>query len=162
MTAKNVADIIRTAQVGAARRVSKRLEDELEERKVAENANRFLDVMEDSFPDFAAVKEGTKSPAELRRTSLLGSATMVRIFAGVYYELVIADRESGERMTDGEATDFFKKLVDQMEAPIKAKGPWSKAPFLDSGMAPQASQGDIKKMVDIILEWSEDGVPWEA
>ena len=82
-------------------------------------------------------------------------------------------------MTDGEATAFFKRLADQMEAPIKAKGPWSdlraavdpedpddqrehKAPFLDSGMAPQSSQGDIKKTVDIILEWSENGAPWEA
>ena len=68
LTAKNVADIIRTVQVGAARRVSRRIEDELEERKVAENANRFLDVIEDAFPDPPEVKEGTKAPAELRRS----------------------------------------------------------------------------------------------
>src|SRR5262249_42773937 len=102
LTAKNVADIIRTVQVGPARRSSKTLESELGERQVAESADRFFDVMEDAFPDIAAVKEGEEAPAELRRDSLLGSATMVRVLAGVYYELVVA--EDGKHMTDGEAT----------------------------------------------------------
>ena len=93
LTAKHVADIVRTVQVGAARRVSRRLETELEDRKVAENAKRFLDVIEEAFPELQAVEEGGKSASELRSESLLGSATMLRVLAGVYHELVIADDE---------------------------------------------------------------------
>jgi hypothetical protein len=159
LTAKNVADIIRTVQVGPARRISKRLESELEERAVAESTNRFLDVMEDAFPNLEAITEGEKSPAELRRDSLLGSATMVRVLAGVYYELVVADE--GKRMTDEEVTNFFAKLTDQMSAPISPEGgPWSPSLFKDSGMAPQASQGDIKKLVDVIVGWSGEAPAW--
>jgi len=159
LTAKNVADITRTVQVGAARRISKRLEDELEERKVAENANRFLDVAEDAFPDLRAVEQGEIAPAELRRDSLLGSATMLRVLAGVYHELVI-DESAGSRLTDGEATKFLAKLSGHMGAPISSAGPWTHGLFLDSGMAPQASQGDIKKLVDLIVSWSENSPEW--
>jgi hypothetical protein len=149
LTAKNVADVIRTVQVGPGRRVSKTLESELGDRQVAESADRFLDVMETAFPDLAAIKDGDKSPAELRRDSLLGSATMVRVLAGVYHELVVA--EDGKHMIDGEAAEFLAKLAGQMTAPIMENGPWSPSLFKDSGMAPQASQGDIKKLVDIIV-----------
>ena len=159
LTAKNVADIIRTVQVGAARRISKRMEDELEERQVAENTNRFLDVVEDAFPDLKAVEDGQKSPAELRRESLLGSATMIRVLAGAYHELVIAERDS-DRMTAGEATKFLGGLAGHMGAPIVDSGPWSPGLFLDSGMAPQASQGGIKKLVDAIVEWSDNTPEW--
>lgn len=155
LTAKNVADLIRTVQVGAARRISKRLEDELEERRVAENADRFLDVLEDAFADLKAIEEGQKSPAELRRESLLGSSTMIRVLAGVYHELVIAESD-GDQMTDGEAASFLGKLGGYMHAPIADGGPWSPSLFKDSGMAPQASQGDIKKLVDVIVEWSDE------
>ena len=157
LTAKNVADIIRTVQVGASRRISKKLEMELEERKVAETANRFLDVIEDAFPDLKAIREGEESPAELRRSSLLGSATMLRVLAGVYHDLVLDEHS---QMTDGELTQFFNKLSGHMQAPIAKRGPWTRGLFLESGMAPQASQGDIKKLVDKIAAWSAAPPRW--
>lgn len=161
LTAKHVADIIRTVQVGAARRVSKRLEDELEERRVAENAERFLDVAEDAFPDLTAIEDGQMSPSELRGESLLGSATMLRVLAGVYHELVIADKEPADRMTDGEVTKFFAKLAPHLVAPVSEDGAWrATGVFMDSGMAPQASQGDVRKLVTTIIEWSEDTPEW--
>jgi hypothetical protein len=158
LTAKNVADVIRTVQVGSVRRISKRLESELDERTVAEAAERFLDVMEDAFPDLAAVGAGTMAPAELRRESLLGSATMFRVLAGVYYELIAADE--GPKKTDGEATAFLGKLAGVMGAPISDTGPWSPSLFKDSGMAPQASQGDVKTLVDTIVDWAKESPAW--
>jgi DNA-sulfur modification-associated len=163
MTAKNVADIIRTVQVGAARRISRRLEDELEERRVAENTTRFLDVMEDAFPDLKAIEDGHKAPGELRHESLLGSATMLRIFAGVYHELVMRDENPADRMTDSEATTFLGKFADHLGVPIEDDGAWKATGlFKESGMAPEASQGDIKKLVDVIVGWSEEEPEWLA
>lgn len=159
LTAKNVADVIRTVQVGAARRISRKQEGELDERDLAEGANRFLDLLENAFPDLRKVREGEKSPAELRRNSLLGSATMIRVFAGVYHDLVLGDGNESS-MTDGEATRFFSKLAGHMKAPIAKRGPWTRGLFLDSGMAPQASQGDIKKLVDNIVRWSNKPPAW--
>jgi hypothetical protein len=159
LTAKNVADIIRTVQVGAARRISRRLEDELEDRRVAETTTRFLDVMEDAFPDLKAIEDGKKSAAELRRESLLGSATMLRIFAGVYHELVMRDGEPAERMTDGEAATFLRKFARHMSIPVHDE--WrATGLFKESGMAPEASQGDIKKLVDEIVGWSREEPEW--
>jgi hypothetical protein len=152
LTAKGVADIIRTVEVGIARRVSRRLEDELDDRGVANHTIRFLDVLVDSFPDLKAVDEGEKAPAELRRDSLLGSATMVRVLAGVYYDLV--RKEDGPRRSDDEVTKFFEKFADHMEVPIEDG--WSATGlFKESGMAPEASQGDLRKLVTTVVEWEE-------
>lgn len=158
LTAKHVADIIRTVQVGVARRISKRLEAELEERKVAEDAQRFFDVAEDAFPQLKAVREGELSPPELRRESLLGSATMLRVLAGAYYDLVSIEPD---RMTDGEVVGFFGKLADHMKAPVKEKGAWrATGVFMDSGMAPQASQGDVRKLTSEIVDWAKELPAW--
>ena len=97
----------------------------------------------DAFPDLAAVMEGKKAPQELRRDSLLGSATMLRIFAGVYYDLVRAEPVAGElRMTDDEITAYLAKFEKHMAAPLYKKSPlFETGLFKESGMAPEASQG---------------------
>jgi hypothetical protein len=162
LTAKNVADIIRTVQVGVARRVSRKLEDELDDRTVAGNATRFLDVLVDAFPDLETVMEGQTSPQELRRNSLLGSATMLRVFAGVYYELVRAEPEAGRlRMTDDEVTAYLSKYVKHMAAPLDKESPLFKTGlFKESGMAPEASQGDLRQLVDKFVTWAETEPDW--
>jgi len=158
LTAKHVADLIRTVQVGVARRISKRLESELEERRVAEDAQRFLDVIEDAFPQLKAIREGELSPPELRRESLLGSATMLRVLAGTYHDLTSAE---DDRMTDGEVTDFLAKLASHMDAPVKEKGAWrATGLFMDSGMAPQSSQGDVRKLTSEIVAWAKSPPAW--
>jgi len=109
------------------------------------------------FTPAAIISEAKVRSARLRtvpsRNGLPGSATMLRVFAGVYHELVIADPEPGsERMTDGEATKLFAKFVDHMEAPLGEESPLRKTGlFKESGMAPEASQGDLKKLVSL---WS--------
>ena len=158
LTAKHVADIIRTVQVGVARRISKRLEGELEERRVAEDAQRFFDVAEEGFPQLKAVREGEASASELRRDSLLGSATMLRVLAGVYHDLTSAELD---RMTDGEVTTFFRALSGHMVAPVDSDGAWkATGVFMDSGMAPQASQGDVRKLTSEIVDWAKDPPAW--
>jgi DndB-like DNA-sulfur modification-associated protein len=124
LTAKHLADIVRTVEVGVSRRISKRLEDELIDRQVAERTMRFLDVLVDSFPEFQAIEKGELSSPELRRSSLLGSSTMLRVLAGVYHDLPINEDEPGDRMSDGEVSEFLKKLAPHMYAPISEEGAW--------------------------------------
>ncbi|HEV7769224.1 MAG TPA: DNA sulfur modification protein DndB [Solirubrobacterales bacterium] len=160
LTAKHLADLIRTVQVGVARRISKKLEAELDERVVSDDAQRFLDVIETAFPQLQAIRKGEKSPSELRAESLLGSATILRVLAGVYHDLTAA---GPNRMTEGEVADFFASLVSHMDAPIAEDGAWkATGVFVDSGMAPQASQGSLRKLTGEIVAWARNPPGWIA
>jgi hypothetical protein len=82
---------------------------------------------------------------------------MIRVFAGVYHELVVAERESEERLTDSEATNLLAQFADHMSIPIDDEGAWrATGLFKESGVAPEASQGDVRKLVDTIVGWLED------
>jgi hypothetical protein len=60
-----------------------------------------------------------------------------------------------------DVTNFFAKFAPHMGVPIDEDGAWRKTNlFKESGMAPQANQGDIKELVDTILEWSEETPDW--
>jgi hypothetical protein len=161
LTAKNLADIIRTVEVGVSRRISRRMEDELVDRQLAEHTMRFFDVLQDSFPEINAIESGDLSPSELRRSSLLGSATMIRVLAGVYHDLTRLPDNPKERMSDGEVTAFLKALSPHMYAPISSDGAWrTSGVFMDSGMAPQSSQGDVRKLTTLITNWATDRPSW--
>ncbi|MCA1702772.1 MAG: hypothetical protein LC808_05675 [Actinobacteria bacterium] len=81
--AKHVADIVRSVAVGVDGRVGRRLEDELREDALVELTNGFLDAIVDGFPDLGRVADGNVTPEELRRVSLLGSTSMLRVL-GVF------------------------------------------------------------------------------
>lgn len=121
LTAKHLADIIRTIVVGVSRRITRKLEDELNDRQIADRTKRFLDVLEESFPELEAIEKGELSPAELRRSSLLGSSTMIRVLAGVYHDLTMG-KDSAARMSDDEVVSYFKKLAGHMTAPSTRMG----------------------------------------
>jgi hypothetical protein len=64
-------------------------------------------------------------------------------------------------MTEGEVTKFFKKLVPHMRAPIDEKGAWrATGVFMESGMAPQSSQGDVRKLTGEIVSWARKSPKW--
>lgn len=159
VSAKHVADLIRTAQVGIARRISRKLEAELTDHQVAENASQFLDAL-DAFPDMHAIKEGQVEPAELRKRSLLGSATMLRVLAGAYYELGVAPHEKRKGkplMSKTEIARFFSELAPHMGAPVSQSSPWMKTGrFMENGMAPNARQGDLSALCSQLVEWAID------
>jgi len=158
LTAKHLADVIRTVQVGVARRISKQLEAELDERIVAKDAHRFLDLLVDAFPELAAVRDDELSPQQLRRTSLLGSATMLRVLAGAYHDLTVPGSDS---MSEAEVIGYFHKLGAHLRAPIAAGSAWRETGvFVDSGMAPQASQGDVRKLTSEIVRWGRKPPRW--
>jgi hypothetical protein len=159
MGAKHVVDIVRTVNIGISGRVSRRQENELQEGALVQRSNEFFDVLLDAFSDLAAVADGTLSPEELRKRSLLGSSTMLRVLAGVYYQLIDSN------YSDEEITEFFRALSDHMFVPIASGSPWltirSKV-FAEGASAPTARSQDLRSLTDEIAGWidTEDRPTW--
>jgi hypothetical protein len=154
MGAKHVADLIRTAVVGIAGRVSRRQEAELEDGAVVQTTNDFLDVLMYAFPQFEAVVEGNMSPEVLRKTSLLGSTSFLRALAGVYHEL-------SKGMTDDEISDFFRQLSPHVSAPITEGSPWlNTGVFAVGASAPSARRQDLENLTASIIAWAKESPDW--
>jgi DNA-sulfur modification-associated len=148
--AGHVVDITRAVNVGISGRVSRRQEDEFEVGAIVERAQAFFTVLLDAFPDLVKVADEEITTVELRQRSLLGSSTMLRVLAGVYYELL----QKG--YSDEEIADFFAILSKYMDAPITDASPWltirSKV-FSAGAMAPTARRQDLRSLTDEIAEW---------
>ncbi|MHB8398674.1 MAG: DNA sulfur modification protein DndB [Candidatus Limnocylindrales bacterium] len=159
--AAHAVDITRAVNLGIAGRVSRRQEDELDEGALVQRAHEFFDVLVDSFPELAAVTDESLSPVDLRKRSLLGSSTMLRILAGVYYELL------QKNYGDEEIGDFFRLLSRHMDGPIAEGSPWlrihSKV-FTAGAMAPLARRQDLRSLTDEIASWVDplDQPDWLA
>jgi hypothetical protein len=152
MGAKHVVDLVRTVNIGITGRVSRRQEDELDEGALVQKFNEFADVLLEAFPDLAAVADGTLEPVELRKSSLLGSSTMLRVLAGVYYEL------GRKGYSDDEIAEFFGKLAPTMAAPVTGSSPWLKTRsgvFFEGATAPTARRQDLRKLTDEITDWMD-------
>ncbi|TDB39949.1 MAG: hypothetical protein D9V44_03130 [Actinobacteria bacterium] len=155
MSAKHVTDLIRVLQVGIQGRVSKLMNENGNEHAIINDSLEFLDVLVASFDDLRGIAEGTVSPAELRRRSLLGSVTMHRVLAGVYREL---RNGNGGRapMNTGEIERYFRSL--SMTAPVADNSRWYQTGvFAADAMAPTARGGDMQTLVRAMVEWALRG-----
>jgi hypothetical protein len=152
--AKHVADIVRTATVGVSGRIGKRQEDELDEAMLVEKSNNFMDLLVGGFSILDDLVEGKTTPEDVRKTSLLGSATMLRVLAGVYYDL-------SKDMSDDEIQEFFEKLNPFMSAPIKDGSPWLETGVFSVGAtAPKARRQDMKTLTETIAKWAKYPPAW--
>jgi hypothetical protein len=152
--AKHVTDMIRTLEVGLGGRIGRRLEAELNEAALVEQTNDFLDVLTESFPDLAAVADGQLKPTELRRRSLLGSTTMLRILAG-------AHRTLRSEFTDGEIIERFSVLSPIMALPVEPGSPWlATQSFSVGASAPMARNGNMIAVATQIVKWCQQRPDW--
>lgn len=156
--AKHVAEMIRTVTVGIGGRIGRKQEQELREDALVETANTFLDALLEGFPPLADVADGKIAPEDLRKSSLLGSTSMLRVLAAVYHELTEAGWDE-----DGKV-DFFSKLNPFMDAPVPANSPWvTEVPgevFSEGASAPKARRQDLKALVDAITAWAKNNPQW--
>ncbi len=144
-----MVDIIRTVNIGILGRVSRRQEAELQEGALVQTSNEFFDVLLEAFPDLAAVADETLLPEDLRKCSLLGSSTMLRVLAGVWCELT-------SRGYEDEIMDFFRLLAPHMEAPIPAHSEWLEIRtkvFAAGATAPAARAQDLRNLTSEIASW---------
>lgn len=156
MGAKHVAYFIKALAVGISRRIGRRVEDELNESHLAEKTNNFLDVLMEGFPALNEVVEGRRTPERLRKTSLLGSTTMLRVLSGVYYELA-------KDKTDDQIKDFFASLAPHLTAPIVKGSPWLTIEgeiFSEGASAPKARWQDLEKLTKTIVGWYDSPPQW--
>jgi hypothetical protein len=121
--------------------------------------------MQTAFPkDFALESK------DLRQQSLLGSGTIFRVFAAVWFELTSATDATGKaikpRMSVADATLFFSKLAPHMSIPIKLDNGW-----LTTGVFPSPAKGvavtapgsrnqELKALTVEITNWALDGESW--
>lgn len=152
--ARHVVDIVRTANLGLWSRVSRRQESELQEGALVQRGNEFFDVLLESFPELASVADGELLPPDLRKQSMLGAATMLRVLAGVYHDLI------EQNYSDEEITDLFKQLAPWMAAPIPEDSPWIhkiRSQVFDKGVsAPRSRRQDLTSLNKEIAEWIDE------
>ncbi len=155
--ARHVADLIRTVAVGIDGRVGRRLEDELREDALVEDTSRYLDVLLEAFPQLAQIADGKLAPEQLRKSSLLGASTVLRVLAGTYHAL------KQQKLDDEEIADFFAKLDPYISAPVSADSIWVKLlpdVFAEGASAPRSRRQDLRALTDTIVSWAIDEPDW--
>jgi hypothetical protein len=156
--AKHVAEVVRTITVGIDGRIGRRLEEELREDALIERTNEFLDVLVDGFPQLADVADDKLAPSELRKHNLIGATSMLRVIAGVYFEL----KEAG--WDDEGIADFFTRVSAHMDGPVTEESPWvTEVPgevFSEGALAPRSRRQDLKSLVDTITAWAKNPPKW--
>jgi DNA-sulfur modification-associated len=152
--AKHVIDLVRSANVGVTGRIGAKREAEFEESTLIEAANDYFDCLLKGFEDpLEALVTGEIDAPTLRASSLLGSVSMLRVLAGVYFEFVEADYSSDD------VSEFFSQLAPHMKAPITADSLWmktdAKQDFTIGAMAPLAKSTNLKHLTEEIVRWSD-------
>jgi hypothetical protein len=158
MGAGSLSEIIRTVAVGINGRVSAAQEKTLNQKVLAVEANRFFEVLRKSFPELESVASGNTDVALLRKSSIMGSSTMLRVLAGVYFEL----KGSGVSVT--EIMELFKKISKHTAAPISSASPSGKmwlnstkeGTFIDGTNAPGSRSQAVKALVEAIVDWHKN------
>jgi hypothetical protein len=162
--AKHVAEIIRTVTVGIDGRIGRKLENELDEDVLVNQSKAFLTALSTGFSGLNAVEQGIVTAEGLRKNSLLGSTTMLRVLAGTFHDL------SEEGLDADAIAAFYAQLDPHMEAPIRAtrgkrKGSiWLKEGppdvFAPDSMAPHSRRQDLRALVATISGWAKEKPDW--
>lgn len=154
--ANHVADVVRTIYKGISGRISRREEAEIDEGALVENSNRFLTTLMDGFPALNQMAEGALMPEQLRKTSLLGSVTIIRVLAGVYKE------KTGQGWEEEDFTEFWQtQVAPLMTAPVTKDSPWMKESglFEVGASAPNARRQTVDRLYKVILQLANEYKP---
>ena len=147
---------MRAAQVGINGRISAAQEKTLDHKHVAQDANTFFNVITESFPEFADIASGDETVGDMRQKSIMVSVTMIRVLAGVYYNLANVDH-----IPRAEIVSFFQKIAKHTAAPVRAGTKsgdlWINATvdkaFADGASAPGSRSQAVKQLVDAMTGW---------
>ena len=164
LSAKAVADIVRTTYVGIGSKVTRKHEKRNDDKRVITNASKYFDAIAEAFPDLMLV-----DPPQLRTISLLGSGTTLRALAGAWYDLTKTTSANDEPvpplMSEEDVTEFFQRLAPHMGAPIRPRNKWRKTgafPGVTDGkpvMAPSSRTQDLKALSNKIRAWALQDEP---
>jgi len=154
--AGNLSEVVRAVQVGINGRISAAQEKTLDHKHVAQDANTFFNVLTESFPEFADIASGEETVGDMRQKSIMVSVTMIRVLAGVYYNLANVDH-----IPRAEIISYFQKIAKHTDAPVRAGTKsgdlWINATvdkaFADGASAPGSRSQAVKQLVDAMTGW---------
>jgi DGQHR domain-containing protein len=160
LSARNVSDITRHLALGITGRMNDRREADYTDEMLFDLADEFFGSLVEAFKPLAKVAAGEMSPEELRKSSLLGSPTTIRVLAGVFHNLAVRvhdDKPSLDREGTEEAVRFFKSLAPHMVAPVPPKSVWHKTGYFPEagGRAFTGRAQDLKGLTELFTEWAE-------
>ncbi len=183
---KSLTDIVRAVSVGGAGRIGKNVHQKLldEERLWAGRTGEFLEACFGTFSGMRGLVEGTTTASEVKKSSLTGSATMLRVLGSVWHEAVLVPTAPHKTVTVKEMRDFFGVLDPHMDCfeeveRTAADGttttvigvPETKKLWMDTlkfrpgGTAPTARPADIGDLAQEITRWMREGneeLGWEG
>lgn len=155
LSARHVTEILRVNTVGLEGRIGKRVEKNLVDQDIANQGLSLFTMFTDLFAPLAQVRDGQLTPMQLRQSSMLGSAVMIRVLTGVRYELV-----HEHAFTDGMVRDYFTKLAPHMASPAHENSIWKRhVPdhvFEDNALAPRGRRQDWAQLQKTLVEWALD------
>lgn len=155
----NVADIVRHVCFGISSRVTARKESIFEDDAIMAAAKQFLDVMERSFPILQKVAARELSAVQFRESSLLGSGTIWRCFAGAFFEVCVEnDETTGEILINRSKMQNFADLLgdlgNKLQLPISKR--WINTGLFPNAhsKAPSSRAQDLSAMVQVLKTWA--------
>ena len=175
---KSLTDIVRAVSVGGAGRIGKNVHQKLidEERLWAGRTGEFLQACFGTFSGLRGLVEGTTTASEVKKSSLTGSATMLRVLASVWHEAVIDPTGPHKTATVKEMRDFFGVLDPHMDCfeevertaadgttttvigvPATKKLWMDTLKFRPGGIAPTARPADIGDLAQEVTRWMREG-----
>lgn len=167
LSARNVSDIVRHVAIGIKGRMNPRREAAFSDDKLATLTLRFLEVLCEAFPQLADVVEGDMTPEELRKSSLLGSPTVLRVLAGTFHNVAVELVDDVPQLRAGgedKVAEFFAGLADNMDAPVLPGNPWMETGVFpeEGGMAPSSRAQDLSRLTETLTQWAtgEEQMLW--
>jgi hypothetical protein len=146
ISAKILADIIRTIAVGYNGRISSKQETELTEEQLGEETVQYLDILSTAFAGLAAVRSGDAEVPQMRKSgTLLLSATMWRVLAGVFHVLK-------EHHPQEDITAFFRQLDPLMDTSNGLAEVWPRTGQFEVN-APSGRRESGAALVKTISSW---------
>jgi len=149
-----LAEVVRSLRKGIIGRFSAQDEESTEVQSLVKDTNEFFSVLRNGFKLLADIASGKATPSQLRSTHLVMSATMIRILAAVYHELV------KDGVDKAVVTDYFRSLDRVGRTPLNSNTPvgrmWVKSSngaFADGESAPGSRAQAKKDVVQQLLTW---------
>ena len=155
LSAKHVAEIVRTLAVGIGGRLGRRVEESLDEADLLRNSMAFFDALS-GFSQLEGVKNGVLEAGELRNHSMVASPVMLRVLAGVFNAL------RKENYSESWIRKYFSELDWHLSHPANKE--WVSVTggdlFFVGGLSPTSRRQDIVELTQLMVEWAKHRPDW--
>lgn len=155
---KNLTDIVTTLTLGTGVSLTAQRKKLLKDGPMLAVVERFFDALHDEFEDLRRLADGDLDPRQLRETSLLGSPTILRAFAGAYHTVAVDGSSTGspELIPNGDTRmrGLFRQLAESLGFPV-ADGWFATGLFPErTSKAPGSKTQELKQLAGDVTRWA--------